>query len=674
MYLARLIPICFVMTLVLLCGKAGAARIDVALGFESSAMGPGVAYLEDPSGQLHFSDVAKQATATWRHTTTPIPTLGYSASAFWFQFDVRNVGQGEVSTLLEVAYPMLNQVDVYLVRQDGTVWSYQLGSFQPVSQRMYPHRNFIVPVDLPYGEALQVYLRVKTTSSIQVPVTMWSPQAFLIQDNAIHILYGAYLGLVVIMFAYNLKLFVGTRDRNYLYYITWVTSMAGFVMSIQGLSMQFVWPGQVQLNDHILILFVVCVITSALMFSSHFLQVRQAMPHRLRWMLVLNVLNTAMAVASFVLPYNLMIRLSMLSSLVMTAVVGQMSLQRWWQGYKPARYFAVSWALVLLGGVAMTMSKFGLIGRTVWTEHSLTIGSALEIVLLNLALADRFNGERRARTQAQLQLLEWQQKHNEVLEAKVTQRTQELELANWQLKQYVSRMSRLQMGSELGAGLIHELRQPLAAIQSFAQGGVTLMERAVDTYKLKTVLGRIVDTAKKGNVMLDRMRAFLVQDTEAFKPFNLNESVLAAMVWLRPTCAQEGVQLNTDGVQGDLMAQGDNILTQQIIVNLLRNAVDAMQSAGTAERSITVSTFQDGGWACCRVVDSGPGLPPAVRDKLFETYFTTKADGLGLGLKLSRSIAQEMRGDLTIESPSVGASFLLLIPLSKHAVASLSAS
>ncbi|MDE2594419.1 MAG: hypothetical protein KGL57_09285 [Burkholderiales bacterium] len=662
------------LVLALCLGRVSAARLDLPQGFQFQALGPGVAYLEDPMGLWTLADVLRRPDPQWAHNPSDVPTLGYSQSAFWFKFAMKNRGPGGLSTLLEIAYPMLNHVNLYVIQGGGTVWSYPMGSGQAVAQRPYPHRNFVVPIDLAHDEEVEVLLRVQTTSSIQVPIMAWSPQAFLIQDNIINILYGAYLGLVVIMFAYNLKLLIGTGDRNYLYYICWVTGMAGFVMCVHGLSLQYLWPGQVHLNDRALVLLVIGICSSAMMFSVHFLDVHVAMPQRLKWMHAVLLVNAGLAVGSFLFPYSTMIRLAIVSTVIITAAIGQMSIQRWMQGYRPARYFAISFALVLLGGVAMSLSKFGLIPRSVWTEHSVTLGSALEIVLLNLALADRYNGERQARERAQSDLFDWQQKHNDMLEAKVAQRTKELELANWQLQQYVNRMARLQMGSELGATLIHELRQPLAAIQSFAQGAVTMMRTALDADRLERVLGRIVDTSKKGNVMLDRMRAFLTQDNESFQPFDLHDSVREALVWLRPTCQQEGVVLDVlDADATPLWAQGDGVLAQQVIVNLLRNAVDAMIAAPSDPRRITVTTFSDSVFAHCRVTDTGPGLPDQAQDQLFESCFTTKPNGMGIGLKLSRSIAREMRGDLTMEPASVGASFLFSIPLAKHAVSNVSA-
>ncbi|MBB5017224.1 signal transduction histidine kinase [Chitinivorax tropicus] len=228
---------------------------------------------------------------------------------------------------------------------------------------------------------------------------------------------------------------------------------------------------------------------------------------------------------------------------------------------------------------------------------------------------------------------------------------------------FLARLSRLHIGSEFSAGVIHELKQPLAAMLSYSQAGLRLTQQHAHPDAVAGVLSRIQDTARHATLLVERLRAFLAREPQVGSVFNLNNCVRDVIAWLRPTCEEAGIHIR-NWLAGDLPdTWGNPVLVQQVIVNLLRNAHEALADYEAEERIIVVETYCQDQQICCRISDSGPGIDEARLPRLFEPFHTTKAGGMGLGLKISRAVLAEIGGDLRVENSLIGASIVVSIPL-----------
>ncbi|WP_137939670.1 ATP-binding protein [Chitinivorax sp. B] len=230
---------------------------------------------------------------------------------------------------------------------------------------------------------------------------------------------------------------------------------------------------------------------------------------------------------------------------------------------------------------------------------------------------------------------------------------------------FLARLSRLHIGSEFSAGVIHEMKQPLAAMLSYSQAGLRLLQHQAEPDDVAGVLSRIQDTARHATQLVERLRAFLAREPQVASVFNLNNCAQDVISWLRPTCEEANIRIRT-WLSDDLPdAWGNPVLVQQVIVNLLRNAYEALADHDADERVIVVETYcHEKRHICCRISDSGPGIDEARLPRLFEPFHTTKTGGMGLGLKISRAVLGEIGGDLHVENALIGASIVVSIPLS----------
>lgn len=660
--------------ILLLCGKIDAAPLAIAQLEPSQHLQ--LEYLVDPGGRQTLAQI-RDPHQQWRPEPEKGANFGYRSEAYWFRFSLRNDTTVSIEKLLEIAYPVLDWIDIHTFTADGQSSHWRLGDKLPFAQRPVWHRNFIVPLRLNGQSTMEVYVRVRTTSSMQVPMTLWSATALDQHDQKQSLLFGLYYGGMLALLAYNLVLFIGTRDRSFLHYVLWLASIGGFNTALNGTSFQYLWPDATEWNDRALIVFLSASQIFGALFSIYMLELERQMPLQAKLQKIMILPATCVLLLSPFISYSVGIQLTIANIIVSILITIPTARSLWHMGFTPAKYFVVAWAFLFVGGFVLALNKFGILPRTIFTENAVQIGSALEATLLSLALADNFNVQRRQRDQArgaafqaQSELLEAQRRHSAALELRVSERTEQLEQANQTLREYLARMSRMQSGAELGNTVVHELRQPLTAILSFAQAGLTILQNAANPGpKVEQALTKIRDTVRQASMAIGRMQNFIGQNQQTPSRFALNQRVADAVSWLRPTCQAAGIRLQQKLLADLPDVYGDPVLIQQVVVNLLKNAFEALANDSGEARSICVTTFTHRDHVYCRVEDNGPGIPKAQREHLFEPFHTTKAGGMGLGMKISRSILEDFGGELIVEAPPNGASLLIRLPFAEAAQA-----
>jgi C4-dicarboxylate-specific signal transduction histidine kinase len=232
----------------------------------------------------------------------------------------------------------------------------------------------------------------------------------------------------------------------------------------------------------------------------------------------------------------------------------------------------------------------------------------------------------------------------------------------------LGQVARLNALGELSAGLAHELNQPLTAVLANAQAARRLLDDdPPDLVTARNAMGQAVVQARRAADVVGRLRR-VIERPEAggdVKPLVLQEVVRSAMHLLAPEFAQRGVAAQFDaGAQAPVRVQAEAVALEQIVHNLLMNALQALDLVPAAERRLVVSVGRNGQEGVLTVTDNGRGISPEAMPRLFEPFFSTREGGLGLGLSLSETLASGMGGSLTAgHAAPRGARFTLLLPL-----------
>jgi signal transduction histidine kinase len=235
------------------------------------------------------------------------------------------------------------------------------------------------------------------------------------------------------------------------------------------------------------------------------------------------------------------------------------------------------------------------------------------------------------------------------------------------LREEQAQVARLHTMGEIASGIAHELNQPLAAILSYNQACVRMLrESSPDLVSIEGAMKSMTDQAKRAADIIVRLRAFVSKRPAQVLPLDMRQVVQNALSLAEPWLRQSSVVVNVD-TQADIPdVLADSVQIEQVALNLIRNAIEAMESPPAGRRVLTLELEHDRQAVKLFVRDTGPGVSEDMRKMLFHPFRTSKPDGMGLGLTICQSIA-ETYGGTVIENPSVpsGAEFQLILPINQ---------
>jgi C4-dicarboxylate-specific signal transduction histidine kinase len=257
---------------------------------------------------------------------------------------------------------------------------------------------------------------------------------------------------------------------------------------------------------------------------------------------------------------------------------------------------------------------------------------------------------------------------NEELEQRVLERTSQLMVASEALREAqaeLAHVNRVTTMGQLAASITHELNQPLGATVTNAHAALRWLGlQPANLEEAREALASIVDDGKRAGDVIDRMRALIKKAPPRKDGLDINEVILGVCALTRGELAKNGVSLQTQLAEGLPLTQGDRVQLQQVMLNLIMNAIEAMSAVSHGSRELLIGTSIDASGAVrITVQDSGPGLNPETFDRLFDPFYTTKANGMGMGLSICRSIVEAHNGRIWV-SPTAGpgSTFQFILP------------
>ncbi|MET0283367.1 MAG: 7TM-DISM domain-containing protein [Polyangiales bacterium] len=686
----RLLRVILIAVLMGSGARARAEALDVSGPLSDVALGMHVEVLEDATRALSLEQVLHSD--AFRASHEPTPGFGFTRSVYWLRLVVKNTRAEERAWLLELGYPLLDDVTLFTPREGGFD-ARRTGDMRPFAQRDIAYRNFVFSLREPARGERVYYLRVQSSSSMSLPLSAWSLREFVEHQHHDWTMLCIFYGVLLAMTAYSLAVYGATKQREYLPYAGYIVSIGVFQFTVAGHTFQYVLPNEPQLVQVLTPLSVVCAIGFAALVARTCFPGDHALQKLAR--LVAQASLVAVPLAVFV-PYAFAMPVVVGAAAGLLAVVAIVAARH--AGDKDVRLFLVAWAGAIAGAMWAALAALGVVPVSFLGKWSVQLGVTVQLVMLSSAYADKYNA-------ARVEL--------SAMQARLSQKVNDLSAALARAEEASdSARQATRSKNEFMATMSHEFRTPLNPIINIPQGvrqEFEPVERALctgcnahfeldegdhldgatacpecgrvgtleprtgyrfrgDAARAKALIakvehsGRHLLTVVNGILDFSKMQAGHLELTR--------ERVSVAKLFaelertVRAQAAQRRLQLSFELPDGDLALDADPVRALQVLVCLTDNALKYSEAGGSVEARgpsarvpiVVVRAVRVGVSCAFSVRDQGIGIARENLERIFQSFEqvhkgnTRKYGGTGLGLSIARALVQMHGGELRVES------------------------
>jgi two-component system NtrC family sensor kinase len=678
-------------------------------GNDIQLINKGISFYVDTSRQLSFKNIVNQKFSSSQKSILNFYNTGNRF--FWIHFSVSNKTQ--LSKLyLNIDYSLIDKVTLYKIDSTNKIDSLTQG-FDNNTTYLTPLFN----LDLKPGEKKDYYLKVEVKTPVFLSLEIGPYDKFLKRFKYRDNLTGLYIGIMLALFFYNACIFFIVKDKNYVYYIIYTLFMALTQITILGYARRFL--GESAINYYIIILFPSVAGISNIQFAKTFMNLKTDFPRAYKFF---NVFILIYVIAILFVSFNgyfyayRVIDINVLFLALYALIVSIIALRR---GSRPAFFFFISWVTLLVALILYTLRNFGVLSFSAVPSYLLYIGSAVQTILLSVALADKINIYKRETVLSQQKALNASlenerlvKEQNIYLEKEVESRTYELKQTNVQLSDALTNLKDTQtqlveaekMASlgQLTAGIAHEINNPINFVKSninplrldvkdlmevlnaydelhelkdhntFKQKLTAIEELKEDMdvpfirQEIDSLIIGIEEGAERTAEIVRGLRTFSRIDEAALKTVNLHDGILSTLVLLKNNIPYNIKLIKEFNANAEVECFPGKV--NQVFMNIITNAIQAIKAKAekTGEEAITIATRDtEDDQMEISIKDTGPGMTEEVKHRIFEPFFTTKdvGEGTGLGMAIVFKIIQKHAGKINIiTAPNEGAEFIITLP------------
>jgi two-component system NtrC family sensor kinase len=591
------------------------------------------------------------------------------------------------------------------------------GNSTPFDAGKQPSPNFVYHLPLVKGDSATCYLQISSNHQVLLPLFIENRDALDATRSFQELVIGLYMGIMLAIFLYNLFLFFSTRDTSYFFYVLYLLFLAIAQVTLAGYGFKYFWPSHPAINHYALPVTSALAGMGGISFAIVFLRTKHYTPKLnpvLYGLLAFYVGAIVLSLAGLnSIAYNILNLISLAGGLILLSASWYIVRKK---HYKPAYFYFIAWIAFLAGIIVFVLRNLNIAPYNNFTTYILYVGSAIEGILLSIALADKINSLRQEKEKSQEEALRISieneklvRDQNIVLEKKVSERTEELQATNTNLnttlqdlKDAQSQLVEAEKMASLGqltAGIAHEINNPINFVKSNIkplQLDIKDLLEVIDEYdklhgtdsdkiphqltqidKLKkqididyvkseidNLMKGIQDGAERTAEIVMGLRNFSRLDESDIKTVNIHEGLDSTLVLLKNQMPEHVRIVRDYQANGTIECLPGKL--NQVFMNIIGNGLQAIKQKEHQEKEeyLTIRTLDKGDQIEIHIKDSGIGMTEEVKHKIFDPFFTTKdvGEGTGLGLSIVFKIIQRHEGKIEVaSSPGNGAEFIITL-------------
>jgi two-component system NtrC family sensor kinase len=685
----------------------GQTPLEIKKGVLEKNFGKQLLVYRDTSNALNIQTALTET--KFQKATTVVPNLGVSSSTYWLKFPVIN-STGDDDVMLQLLLPTIDFVDFYLVNSKKQIILVDTtGDRRSYSSRKFDNPIYSFQMKMQPNEVYEIYIKMSGGEQLQAPLILGSLESFIPEFESSFMIFGLYMGVISVMFVYNLFLYVSTRDKSYLYYIIYIFVISLTQANFQGFAFKYLWPNNQWLSTYAVYILSSLAALTAIEFMKQFLHTNYYVPKMHKILKIFYIPYIIAIIAAFSGYLNFGYQTIQGTAVIAAIYMLIVAFRVYAKGYNPAKFFLLAWSVFLVGVCTFVLKDYNQLPYNTFTYNMMPFGSALEVTLLSFALADKINTFKKEKEASQAEALRvitenerLVREQNVVLEIKVKERTERLELALTDLKEAQSQLVDSEKMAGLGqltAGIAHEINNPINFVTSNIKPleldildldaviamyedldpttDLTPQIAKIESFKkqidivfvreeIKSLLSGIGEGARRTAEIIRSLKNFSRLDENDTKPVDLNEGIASTLVLVKNTFPDH-LELVKDFADLPLVECLPGKINQ-VFMNLITNAIQAIKSKDdkNSDNVLAIRTWQEDSVVKISIKDSGTGMPDEVKAKIFEPFFTTKdvGEGTGLGLSIVFRIIENHKGTIdVITKLNQGTEFIITLPI-----------
>lgn len=674
----------------------------------------------DSLSKFSKANVNQVKMAPFKKAVKRVPSFLFDKNDVWLRFNLQNQVTSD-RLFLDIDYANISKIEVYKLDTMGQLKLLEeTGSSRPFETRGNNYTGFTFALSVPRGSTATYYYHFTSVHPLQLPISIHDDESLERITQREVLIVGFYSGIIISILLYNFFLFFSTKDESYFFYVLYLFVLLLAQLTFSGWSFKSLWPNHPAFNRYAVVITSTLPGVTALIFALYFLQIKKfskLLPYVFYALIVLYCAPIVVAFFKLSSAYTLLTIDGIAGGLLLIITSGYIA----WRGYRPALYYLFAWFIFAVGRQILSLRNLDILPYNNFTTYILYIGSAIEAILLSLALADRINIYKKEREISQAEALRVSKENerlvtdqNIILEKNVAERTEELTNANLQLNETLISLKDAQaqlvdaekMASlgQLTAGIAHEINNPINFVKSNINplkldmkdifdvideysrlhdldatdvaaykkhlDQVASFKQQIDVDFIKDEIGHLIkgieDGADRTAEIVRGLRTFSRLDESELKTANVHDGLDSTVVLIRnniPYYVQVKKQFNANG---EIECYPGKL--NQVFMNIITNGLQAIiaKPDRSEEESITLTTNDiDNDRIEIRIKDSGIGMTEEVKHRVFEPFFTTKdvGEGTGLGMAIVFKIIAKHHGKIDIVSTlGNGAEFIITLP------------